>query len=81
MPMELRRSGRKTKMLIEGSDPFATAKPDARLITRERRTTYRGKMDSSSRSLWLIGPFWNAKAHRGSNIWTRCAINDGPGRL
>jgi hypothetical protein len=32
VPIELRRSGRGIKMLIEGSDPFATAKPDARLI-------------------------------------------------
>jgi hypothetical protein len=32
VPMGLRRSGREIKMLIEGTDPFATAKPDARLI-------------------------------------------------
>jgi len=32
VPIELRRSGREIKMLIEGPDPFATAKPDARLI-------------------------------------------------
>src|SRR5215469_2108067 len=32
VPIELRRSGREIKMLIEGTDPFATAKPDARLI-------------------------------------------------
>jgi hypothetical protein len=32
MPIELRRSGREIKMLIEGTDPFATARPDARLI-------------------------------------------------
>jgi site-specific DNA recombinase len=32
VPIELRRSGREIKMLIEGADPFATAKPDARLI-------------------------------------------------
>jgi len=32
MPIRLRRCGRETKMLIEGTDPFATAKPDARLI-------------------------------------------------
>ncbi|MBV9375887.1 MAG: hypothetical protein JO320_12675, partial [Alphaproteobacteria bacterium] len=33
VPIRLRRSGRETKMLIEGADPFATAtKPDARLI-------------------------------------------------
>jgi len=31
VPARLRRSGREIKMLIEG-DPFATAKPDARLI-------------------------------------------------
>ena len=31
VPMRLRRSGREIKMLI-GADPFATAKPDARLI-------------------------------------------------
>jgi DNA invertase Pin-like site-specific DNA recombinase len=30
--IELRRSGREIKMLIEGTDPFATAKPDERLI-------------------------------------------------
>src|SRR5439155_20044035 len=30
--VRLRRSGREIKMLIEGTDPFATAKPDARLI-------------------------------------------------
>jgi DNA invertase Pin-like site-specific DNA recombinase len=32
VPIELRRSGREIKMLIDGTDPFATAKPDARLI-------------------------------------------------
>jgi len=32
VPIELQRSGREIKMLIEGTDPFATAKPDARLI-------------------------------------------------
>jgi site-specific DNA recombinase len=32
VPIERRRSGREIKMLIDGSDPFATAKPDARLI-------------------------------------------------
>jgi DNA invertase Pin-like site-specific DNA recombinase len=32
VPIELRRSGREIKMLIEGTDPFATAKPDPRLI-------------------------------------------------
>jgi DNA invertase Pin-like site-specific DNA recombinase len=32
VPIELRRSGREIKMLIDGVDPFAIAKPDARLI-------------------------------------------------
>src|SRR5205823_12310191 len=32
IPIELRRSGRQIKMLIDATDPFATAKPDARLI-------------------------------------------------
>jgi hypothetical protein len=32
VPIELRRSGREITMLIDGTDPFATAKPDARLI-------------------------------------------------
>ena len=32
VPIELRRSGREIKMLIDGTDPFATAKPDKRLI-------------------------------------------------
>jgi site-specific DNA recombinase len=32
IPVQLRRSGRAIRMLIEGTDPFATAKPDARLI-------------------------------------------------
>jgi hypothetical protein len=32
MGIELRRSGREIKMLIEGRDPFATVKPDAPLI-------------------------------------------------
>jgi hypothetical protein len=32
VPIELRRSGREIKLLIGGTDPFATAKPDARLI-------------------------------------------------
>jgi site-specific DNA recombinase len=32
VPIELRRSGREIKMLIDRADPFATAKPDARLI-------------------------------------------------
>jgi len=30
--VRLRRSGRAIKMLIEGTDPFATAKPDTRLV-------------------------------------------------
>jgi hypothetical protein len=40
VPIELRRSGREIKMLIGGADPFATAKPDARLtklLIRARR--------------------------------------------
>jgi hypothetical protein len=40
VPVRLRRSGREIKMLIDGADPFAIAKPDARLIkllTRARR--------------------------------------------
>jgi len=32
IPVRLRRSGREITMLIDGTDPFATAKPDARLI-------------------------------------------------
>jgi site-specific DNA recombinase len=32
IPVRLRRSGRAVRMLIEGTDPFATAKPDARLV-------------------------------------------------
>ena len=32
VPVRLRRCGREIKMLIDGTDPFATAKPDARLI-------------------------------------------------
>ena len=32
VPIKLRRSRREIKMLIEGTDPFATAKPDTRLI-------------------------------------------------
>ena len=32
VPIELRRSGREIKMVIDATDPFATAKPDARLV-------------------------------------------------
>ena len=32
VPVRLRRCGREIKMLIDGADPFATAKPDVRLI-------------------------------------------------
>ena len=32
IPVRLRRSGPAIRMLIEGTDPFATAKPDARLV-------------------------------------------------
>jgi hypothetical protein len=32
IPVRLRRSGREIRMLIDGTDPFATAKPNARLI-------------------------------------------------
>jgi site-specific DNA recombinase len=32
VPVRLRRFGREIKMRIDGTDPFATAKPDARLI-------------------------------------------------
>jgi DNA invertase Pin-like site-specific DNA recombinase len=42
IPVRLRRSGREIRMLIEGTDSFAAAKPDARLIKlliRARRFT------------------------------------------
>src|SRR4029077_2445052 len=32
IPVRLHRSGRAITMLIDGTDPFATAKPDARLV-------------------------------------------------
>src|SRR5438874_5992718 len=32
LPVRLRRAGRETRMVIDGTDPFATAKPNARLI-------------------------------------------------
>ena len=32
IPMRLHRCGRAIRMLIAGTDPFATAKPDARLV-------------------------------------------------
>ena len=32
VPVRLRRCGREIKMLVHGTDPFATTKPDARLI-------------------------------------------------
>src|SRR6185437_15920334 len=32
VPIRLRRAGREITMRIDGADPFATAKPDARLI-------------------------------------------------
>ena len=32
VPVRLRRFGREIRMLIDGTDPFAIAKPDARLI-------------------------------------------------
>jgi site-specific DNA recombinase len=32
IPVQPRRSGREIRMLIDGTDPFATAKPDARLV-------------------------------------------------
>jgi hypothetical protein len=32
LPVRLRRSGRETTMRIDGTDPFATTKPDARLV-------------------------------------------------
>ena len=32
MSVRLRRAGRAIRMLIEGTDPFATAKPDPRLV-------------------------------------------------
>jgi site-specific DNA recombinase len=32
VPIRLRRTGRAITMLIDGTDPFATAKPDARLV-------------------------------------------------
>jgi len=32
VPVRLRRAGREIRMVIDGSDPFAAAKPDARLI-------------------------------------------------
>jgi hypothetical protein len=32
VPVRLRRAGREISMVIDGTDPFAAAKPDARLI-------------------------------------------------
>jgi hypothetical protein len=32
VPVRLRRDGREIRMMIDGTDPFATAKPDARLM-------------------------------------------------
>ena len=32
VPVQRRRRGREIRMLIDGPDPFATAKPDARLV-------------------------------------------------
>jgi site-specific DNA recombinase len=32
VPVRLRRAGREIRMVIDGADPFAAAKPDARLI-------------------------------------------------
>ena len=32
LPVRLRRAGREIKMVIDGTDPFATAKPNARLV-------------------------------------------------
>ena len=32
VPVRLRRAGREIRMVIEGTDPFATAKPNARLV-------------------------------------------------
>ena len=32
VPVRLRRTGREIRMVIDGTDPLATAKPDARLI-------------------------------------------------
>ena len=32
VPIRLRRAGREIRMVIDGTDPFATSKPDARLI-------------------------------------------------
>src|SRR5262249_42857545 len=37
VPIRLRRSGREITMRIDGTDPFATAKPDARLSKLPRR--------------------------------------------
>ena len=40
VPVRLRRAGAEIRMLIDGTDPFATAKPDARLIKLlEKRLT------------------------------------------
>ena len=32
MPVRLRRAGREIRVVIDGTDPFAASKPDARLI-------------------------------------------------
>src|SRR5439155_17017630 len=32
VPVQLRRAGREIRMVIDGTDPFAATKPDARLI-------------------------------------------------
>ena len=49
VPIRLRRSGRAIRMLIAGTDPFATAKPDARLVKLIKARNRRVAIDARPR--------------------------------
>jgi hypothetical protein len=57
VPVRLRRSGREIRMLIDWTDLFATAKPDARLIKllirRVGSTPHWWRGGSGRKVLWL----------------------------
>src|SRR5262249_16209413 len=65
IPVRLRRSGREIRMLIDGTDPFATAKPDARLV----KLLIRARRFNATLVDGDGGPFAGLAKRQGGGVW------------
>ena len=86
VPIRLRRAGRVITMWIDGTDPFATAQPDARLIKLLIRAhRFNTKLvEERAEPCWpemhvdLIGPDVDAFDQRGEDGTPACAKSAQP---